>query len=105
LLATTPWTREEVEKDSERVHVFGNNLEERGRGRAGKLAFGGLPNAFGIPTKKRPAMDEGAFFRDDEIEDNKKSIDDAVAKLPTDKDLVYNPLIGSGLAEMPKRCP
>jgi hypothetical protein len=100
---TEPWTREEVERDSGRIYIFGDNLIEKGRG--GQACIRGLPNAFGIPTKKLPAMHDRAFFTDHELEANKKAIDEAIAKLPRAKDWIYNPEIGAGLAEMPIRCP
>ncbi len=100
---TKPWTREEVANDPENIYIFGDNLIEKGRG--GQACIRGLSNAFGIPTKKLPAMHERAFFTDAEFDDNKIAIDKAIAKLPKDKNWIYNPNIGAGLAEMPTRCP
>ena len=100
---TKPWNREEVANDPEHIYIFGDNLIEKGRG--GQACIRGLPNAFGIPTKKLPAMHDAAFFTDKEFEQNKVSIDNAIAKLPKDKHWIYNPNIGAGLAQMPSRCP
>lgn len=100
---TTPWTREEVAKDKDRIYIFGDNLI--GKGTGGQACIRDLPNAFGIPTKKLPSMRENSFFSDEEFEKNKEAIDAAIARLPKGKDWIYNPEIGSGLAEMPKRCP
>ena len=100
---TKPWTREEVASDQDHIYIFGDNLIEKGRG--GQACIRGLSNAFGVPTKKLPAMSREAFFTDDEFEENKRAIDRAIAKLPKGKELIYNPEIGAGLAQMPTRCP
>ena len=103
IVRTKAWTREEVANDPDNIYIFGDNLIEKGRG--GQACIRGLSNAFGIPTKKLPAMHANAFFSDEELEENKVAIDNAIAKLPKGTNWIYNPNIGAGLAEMPTRCP
>ena len=51
-----------------KVFVFGDNLA--GWGTAGQACIRREPNAFGIPTKRYPTMEKGAFFTDQECERN-----------------------------------
>lgn len=51
-----------------KVFVFGDNLA--GWGTAGQACIRKEPNAFGIPTKRYPTMENGAFFTDRECERN-----------------------------------
>lgn len=91
------------------LYVFGDNVDRVGLGgQAGHMR--GEPNAIGIATKWSPSMQEEAFFSDQNY--------DAISKI-IDKD--FNPLynaaekgktiifpsdgIGTGLSEMPTRCP
>ena len=45
------------------LFVFGDNL--RGFGKGGQAIIRSEPNAFGVPTKRQPAMTPGSFFRDE----------------------------------------
>jgi hypothetical protein len=42
--------------------VFGDNL--LGFGKGGQAIIRGEPNAFGVPTKRKPAMSPGSFFEE-----------------------------------------
>lgn len=42
------------------LFIFGDNL--LGFGKGGQAIIRGQPNAFGIPTKRKPAMTPGSFF-------------------------------------------
>lgn len=56
-------TRSLVQANPDTLFVFGDNMARRGRG--GQAAqMRGEPNAIGVPTKWRPARDEGAYFSD-----------------------------------------
>jgi len=46
--------------------VFGDNLI--GKGKAGQAVIRDEPNAFGVPTKRLPSMEEGSFFSDQKDE-------------------------------------
>ena len=83
------------------IYVFGDNLT--GKGTAGQAIIRGCPNAFGVPTKRKPSMSKDAFFSDQE--DEYKIVKEKLIKLwnfhlqgrtiilPTNK-------IGSGLAKI-----
>lgn len=47
--------------------VFGDNL--LGFGKGGQAIIRDEPNAFGIPTKRKPAMTPGSFFREGNEDD------------------------------------
>ena len=66
----------------------------------------GEPNAAGIPTKKTPSTDDGAYFTDAELKQNKAAIDAAFNKIPADKNIVIPKAgLGTGLAQLQKRAP
>jgi hypothetical protein len=97
-------TRENVLKRSDTIFVFGDNLAESGYGGQAK-ELRGLPNAYGVPTKKFPSMNKNAFFTDEEFEQNKDAIERSINKIPIDcKDIVVLPL-GVGRAELYLRAP
>lgn len=54
-------TRKQLQKEPEKLFVFGDNLIRRGFGGQAK-EMRGEPNAVGIPTKKLPLMTPNAFF-------------------------------------------
>lgn len=83
--------------------IFGDNLEQRGT--AGQACIRGCPNAFGVPTKRLPSMSADSFFDDAQLEDNKRVIDHAIAKVPRDKPVWWHEMIGLGLSRMDLRCP
>lgn len=47
--------------------VFGDNLLRFGKG--GQAIIRDEPNAFGVPTKRKPAMTPGSFFKEGSEED------------------------------------
>lgn len=105
-------TREDLRANPDKIFLFGDNLERVGMGgQAG--AMRGEPNAYGIPTKKTPAMNDDAFFTDEQYAFNcsklfasfaglKRLLDDdggyAAVVIPVDG-------LGTGLAELDKRAP
>lgn len=56
-------TREMVRNEPEKIFVFGDNVIEHGFGGQAK-EMRGEKNAYGIPTKWKPTMEQDAFFRD-----------------------------------------
>jgi hypothetical protein len=61
------WTRTQVALDQERVYLFGDNLQDKKSGYVPSMTqavIRGLPNAIGIPTKKKRAYDDGSYFWD-----------------------------------------
>ncbi len=100
-------TPKETRSNPDKVFVFGDNLQGTGTGKwSGQAVIRNEPNAYGIPTKKKPTMNRDAFMTDLEYESNVKAIDAAIAKIPKDKDLVM-PLagIGTGRALLKQNAP
>ena len=96
--------RQDLRANPNVTYLFGDNTVQEGfAGQAKEMR--GEPNAVGIPTKKYPNTYASAYFTDNEFESNKREIDDAFARINTD--IVVVPLdgLGTGLAEMPIRCP
>lgn len=87
------------------IFVFGDNLIRRGT--AGQAVIRGEPNAFGIPTKRYPAMRDGSFFSDqqDEIDAVVRSLRELWVK-SKGKTVVF-PVkgLGTGLARMKSKSP
>lgn len=109
------------------TYIFGDNLKRRGMGGQAK-EMRGESNALGVATKHAPTMDVGAFFTDNEYEQNVRSIIKdlmPVGKITTaalDMDYMMDWLagymrdtqniyvvpadgIGTGYSELPTRAP
>tara|TARA_Y100001973_G_scaffold30409_1_gene45953 strand:+ start:163 stop:8913 length:8751 start_codon:yes stop_codon:yes gene_type:complete len=98
-------TREDLQNNPDTVYLFGDNLQGKGKG-GQAAAMRGEPNAAGIPTKKTPSTDDGAYFTDAELKQNKAAIDAAFDKIPADKNIVIPKAgLGTGLAQLQKRAP
>lgn len=93
------------------LFVFGDNLARSGfGGQARELR--GEPNAIGIPTKHRPAMDDAAFFTDGIFDDPDvmRVINDELGKLDRALAAGQNVVlprdgVGTGLSQLPQRAP
>lgn len=83
--------------------IFGDNLAKRGRG--GQAVIRYEPNAVGVPTKKFPSMNPGAFFTDSEYAHNVKAIDQALKDIPEGARVVVPDGIGRGMARMLDKAP
>lgn len=78
LVTVHRYSRPEIQANPKSLYVFGDNLARAGGNpdangwsdpRAGQAAAcRGEPNAVGIPTKRRPSMDEDAFFSDKDLD-------------------------------------
>lgn len=98
-------TRAQLKQNSNKIYLFGDNLQGTGLGGQAK-EMRGEPNAIGIPTKKKPTMEADAFFIDAEFAQNKKAIDSAFAKIPPGKEVVIPDAgIGTGLAQLETKAP
>jgi hypothetical protein len=101
-------TREEIRANPNTIYVFGDNLKGVGTGGQAAVARGEA-NVIGIPTKKAPSMDPGAFFSDKEYDANVAAIRAAFDKIwaarAAGKTIKFFPGIGEGLAELQKRAP
>jgi len=101
-------TRQMCRDNPEARFVFGDNVAKRGLGGQAR-AMRGEPNAIGVPTKWAPTLFDGDFFRDDQDDAREEILWalDRVQLAAADGRLIVIPRdgIGTGLAEMPKRCP
>ncbi len=102
-------TREMVRAEPDTLFVFGDSFERRGFG-GQAMEMRGEPNAVGIPTKRRPTMNEDAFFKEKHFDIVKPVITDRFWKLADhirSGGCVVWPEngIGSGLAQLWKRAP
>lgn len=99
--------REELQKNRDRLYVYGDNVQHRGMGGQAR-EMRGEPNSFGFPTKWAPSMEPGAFFQDDCVNDV-NCVDNALRQLEEAstkyREVVIPAYIGCGLAQMPSRCP
>lgn len=103
-------TREQVQTERRSFFIFGDNMERRGLG-GQAAAMRGEPNAFGIPTKRKPTMEPDAFFTDqaDEIAIVLRSlweISGTIDNIESGREPFYDKIvwpmdgIGSGLAKL-----
>jgi hypothetical protein len=95
-------------EEPDALFVFGDNLQRWGK--AGQAVIRDCPNAVGIPTKKKPAMDPGAFFTSEDFCQFHIHADPAIKRLTAhlhDGGTVYWPKdnIGTGLARLPEKAP
>lgn len=85
-------------------YVFGDNLI--GEGKGGQAIIRDETNAFGIPTKKLPSNSPSSYFTDEELEQNKKAIDEAINKIKGSKSIVFpKDGLGTGLARLKEKAP
>lgn len=87
------------------VFIFGDNTIGQGCGGQAQIRY--EPNAHGVPTKKLPSMHANSFFSDDEFDQNKKWILDALNNIPENFDAIVFPEdgLGTGLADLPNKAP
>ncbi|AYV83973.1 MAG: hypothetical protein Hyperionvirus15_11 [Hyperionvirus sp.] len=104
------WTLSDVRRYSKFLFVFGDNDIRRGKG--GQAIIRDEPNAMGVPSKKRPSGEMGAFYFDEEFDENvrkiKGAIGDIVERLRSGEFegiIVSKDGIGTGLAKLPDYAP
>lgn len=87
------------------VYVFGDNLIRSGT--AGQACIRKEPNAFGVPTKRYPALQEHSFFHDTKCE--REHVLRALRELyilGKTRTIVFPAKgLGTGLAKMPEKSP
>ena len=95
------YTIEHIQEHPDWIFVFGDNLQ--GWGKAGQAIIRNEPNTLGVPTKRKPSMNQDAFFYDrtDEIDAVTKALDKIESLLEEGKIVVF-PLngLGTGLAKL-----
>lgn len=93
-----------LRENPDKVYLFGDNLE--GTGKGGQAVVRDEPNAIGIPTKKAPRRDAGAYFNDADLQANKDAIDEAFNKIPDEATVVIpKDGLGTGLADLANKAP
>lgn len=55
------WEPADCKKNSDKLFIFGDNV--MGNGKGGQAVIRDESNSYGLPTKSRPSMKEGSFFR------------------------------------------
>lgn len=109
LLYLNRYSRSYIKLHPDWLFVFGDNLERDGFGGQAAEARG-EPNAIGIATKRKPAMDPSAFFIDADYDDwfaaEKNTLARLVSSAKCGRTIIW-PLggIGTGLAQLEKRAP
>lgn len=101
-------TKDLVEANPDLIYLFGDNLQRTGTAGQATIRHASTKNVVGIPTKKKPATTEDAYFTDsdEDFEIFKKGVDEALASIPAGKTVVMPSAgIGTGLAQLPTRAP
>ena len=93
--------------------LFGDNEARQGKGGQAK-ELRGLANAYGIRTKKRPSLDDSAFWSDETYKTNIKMMSEDFLEvfMETQRLSKLNPVlyiprdgIGTGMAQLKSRAP
>jgi len=79
IYTTNVWDVNEVKSHPETLFVYGDNDMHIGYDEQSVIR--NEPNAFGIPTKKRPDTKSDAFYTDDQFEMNADRFNDILIKL------------------------
>lgn len=100
-------TREYVRANPEKLFLFGDNLDHIGMGgQAGAMRY--EPNSLGIPTKKKPGMNDQDFLSDGEYMANCEMLDrycETLLDLGYETVVIPSDGLGTGLAELNTRAP
>lgn len=105
------WTRKEVESQTDKVFLFGDNTDDRinthyipSRTQA---VIRGLDNAIGIDTKKNRGISESSYFTDADFDIFKAQVNEAIQHAIDSGKIIVIPAdgIGTGKAELDKRAP
>ena len=105
------WTRKEVESQTDKVFLFGDNTDDRVNTHyiptRTQAIIRGLPNAIGIDTKKNRGTSESSYFTDADFDIFKAQVDEAIQRAIDSGKTIVIPAdgIGTGKAELEKRAP
>lgn len=103
------WNVESVKSDKDKIYVFGDNDARLGKG--GQAVIRGLKNSMGIRTKKGPSRKSAAYYKDEELELNKRKIQEDILNIKyrsisENKTIVLsNGGYGTGLANLKEKSP
>lgn len=105
------WTREEVAKQKDKVFLFGDNTDDRTNTHhvptSTQAVIRGLDNAIGIDTKKNRGTKESSYFTDEDFDEFKTQVDEAIDKAIKSGKTIVIPKdgIGTGRAQLKTRAP
>lgn len=88
------WTVEDVINNPNKIFVFGDNNARSGKG--GQAIIRGLLNTAGIRTKKAPNNRSTSFYKDTDLEENKKNILEDVTNIKNHMLFGYTIVLSSG---------
>lgn len=102
-------TRDMLKAEPSTLFVFGDNLARRGLGGQAR-EMRGEANAIGIPTKRKPSTEYGAYFDDGDVSAVKEAITTPFSRLADHikgggKVVWPSAGIGTGLADLERRAP
>lgn len=105
------WIRKEVESQTNKVFLFGDNTDDRVNTHyvptVTQAVIRGLDNAIGIDTKKNRGTSESSYFTDADFDIFKAQVDEAIQRAINSGKTIVIPAdgIGTGKAELDKRAP
>lgn len=105
------WSRGDVEKQTDKVFLFGDNTNDRLNTHhvptMTQAVIRGLPNAIGIDTKKDRGTSANSYFTDADFDTFKKQVDEAIQKAIDSGKTIVIPEggIGTGKAMLDKKAP
>lgn len=110
ILVTKKFSTDICRKNSKVLFIYGDNQIREGNG--GTAIIRGERNAIGISSKKLPSMEEGAFYTDNEYEENIKFFEEDLERIEAytqeiEADSLCFPFygIGTGFALLPLKAP
>lgn len=105
------WTREQVAEQQDKVFLFGDNTDDRLNTHhipsATQAVIRGLPNAIGIDTKKDRGREASSYFSDEDFDQFKQQVDEAIQKAKDSGKNIVIPGdgIGTGKAMLKEKAP
>lgn len=105
------WTRKEVESQTDKIFLFGDNTDDRVNTHyvpsRTQAVIRGLDNAIGIDTKKNRGTSESSYFTDADFDIFKAQVDESIQRAIDSGKTIVIPAdgIGTGKAELDKRAP
>lgn len=107
---TGNWTAKDVKNSSDKVFLFGDNIEDAKTGykpKSTQAVIRGEENAIGIPTKKNRGTSAASYFTDADFDEFKTGVDSAIAKAKASGKTIVLPEngIGTGKAQLKQRAP
>ena len=105
------WTRKDVEKDKDKVYLFGDNTDDRTRTKhipkKTQAVIRGLANAIGIDTKKDRKTNKSSYLSDKDFDWFKNHVDEQIQKAKDTGKTIVLPEdgLGTGAAQLETKAP